>query len=238
MICGIYKIECTVNGKVYIGQSNNIKKRWAEHRRELNNNSHVNKHLQAAYNKYGADSFIWEIIEEFEEDELDNREIYYIEKYDSFNNGYNSTEGGCGIRGWEHTEEAKRKIGEAMKGENHPMYGKHHSEEAKRKLSEANKGENHPMYGKHLSEETRKRMSESKKGKHLSEEHRRKIGEAMKGEKNPCSKKVLCVETGVIYGSVREASRELNLHQSGISLVCIGKYKTTGGYHFKYVENM
>ena len=39
-----------------------------------------------------------------------------------------------------YSEEAKRKISEAMKGENHPMYGKYHSEEAKRKMSEAKKG--------------------------------------------------------------------------------------------------
>ena len=57
------------------------------------------------------------------------------------------------------------------KGENNPMYGKHHSEEAKRKVSEANRGENnpcfgrtgenHPMYGKHLSEKTKQKISES-----------------------------------------------------------------------------
>ena len=49
---GIYKIENKVNGKVYIGQSVNIKKRWKQHKYELNSNNHVNKHLQASWNKY------------------------------------------------------------------------------------------------------------------------------------------------------------------------------------------
>lgn len=84
-------------------------------------------------------------------------------------------------------EEAMREVAEAsskaLKGENHPMYGKHHSEETKKKMREAMKGEKNPMYGKHLSEETRKKMREAKKGKHLSEETRKKLREAKKGKR-------------------------------------------------------
>ena len=58
------------------------------------------------------------------------------------------------------------------------------SDETRRKMSEAHKGENHPMYGKTLSEETRKKLSESHKGKIHSEEHRRKNSETKKGENN------------------------------------------------------
>lgn len=62
-ICGIYKIVNITNSKVYIGQSNNIKKRWTEHRSALNNNRHVNVHLQNAWNKYGENNFEFVIIE-------------------------------------------------------------------------------------------------------------------------------------------------------------------------------
>ena len=71
-----------------------------------------------------------------------------------------------------------KKISEAKKG-------KTHSEETRKKMSEANKSKNNPMYGKTHSEETRKKMSEAKKGKTLSEKTRKKISEANKGENNP-----------------------------------------------------
>lgn len=62
------------------------------------------------------------------------------------------------------------------------MKGKHHSEEFRKKLSEALKGENNYWFGKHHSEETRKRISEAHKGKQVSEETRQKLSEATKGK--------------------------------------------------------
>ena len=60
------------------------------------------------------------------------------------------------------SEETRKKMSEAKKGEKHPFYGKHHTEENRRKISESLKG-NGPWKGKHLSEETRRKMSEAKK---------------------------------------------------------------------------
>lgn len=93
-----------------------------------------------------------------------------------------------------HSEEAKRKISEALKG-NKNMIGKHHSEETKKKLSETHKGKPSGMLGKHHSKETKKKLSESKIetqkgiknhffGKHHSEESKKKMSEAHKGNKN------------------------------------------------------
>lgn len=90
-------------------------------------------------------------------------------------------------------EEAMREAAEAtskaMKGEKHPMYGKHLSEETRRKISEAENGkrtgEKHPFYGKHHSEKTKKKISEAEKGKPRSEETKKKISEARRGEKHP-----------------------------------------------------
>jgi hypothetical protein len=50
-----------------------------------------------------------------------------------------------------------------------------------------------------------------------------------------CSKKTLCIETGIIYKSCSEAARQLGISSKNISRVCIGKRKSTGGYHWKYV---
>lgn len=79
-------------------------------------------------------------------------------------------------KGYHHSEETKKKISDAMKGENNPFYGKHHTEETKEKL----KGENNPMYGKQHTDESRKKMSEARKGTRFTEEHKRKIAEALK----------------------------------------------------------
>lgn len=78
-ISGIYKITNTVNGKFYIGSSKNIKRRWLEHKNQLQENRHANDHLQRSWNKYGADCFCFEIIEECEEERLLEREQYYID---------------------------------------------------------------------------------------------------------------------------------------------------------------
>ena len=93
----------------------------------------------------------------------------------------------------------------------------------KEKCREMNKG-------KHRSEETKKKISESGKGRILSEESKKKIG---KGNGKP----VYCIELDKIFESTCEASRELGISQSSISLVCRGKRKTAGGYHWEYVDS-
>lgn len=96
-ITGIYCIINKINGKRYIGRSLDISNRWRLHRNELNSNRHKNDYLQNAWNKYGEDNFEFEILELCEADELDELEIHYIKKYDTFDNdekGYNLESGG------------------------------------------------------------------------------------------------------------------------------------------------
>lgn len=92
--CGIYKIENTINKKVYIGQSKNIPLRFSNHKYELNHGKHSNKHLQRAWNKYGKENFVFEILCECNPNEVNEKEIYFIKLYNSFERGYNRTEGG------------------------------------------------------------------------------------------------------------------------------------------------
>lgn len=83
----------------------------------------------------------------------------------------------------------------------------------------------------------RKRCSESRKGKMHSEEHKRKISEAQKGKfinRKDLSNAVLCVETGEIFESIREAQRKTGINHGNISAVCIGHRKTAGGYHWAF----
>ena len=95
-IVGIYKIENKFNGKVYIGQSIDINRRFKEHKNSLKNNKHHNTHLQYAFNKYGEDNFTFEIIDVCEIDELDALERLYINKYECKHDewGYNLEDGG------------------------------------------------------------------------------------------------------------------------------------------------
>jgi len=88
-ICGIYKIENLVNGKVYIGSSCDIKKRWRDHKYQLRHNKHYNNYLQNSWNKYREDNFKFKIVEETKD--LQIREQYWIDSLNSFNNkfGYN-----------------------------------------------------------------------------------------------------------------------------------------------------
>lgn len=67
--CGVYAITNKINGKVYVGSSADIEKRWNYHRRELSKNSHKNKHLQNAWNKYGENNFEFTIVEACEKEE-------------------------------------------------------------------------------------------------------------------------------------------------------------------------
>jgi len=83
MGCGIYKIQNTVNGKIYIGSSVNLESREYKHFWMLGRNNHDNEYLQHSYNKYGKESFKFEVIEECVDNDLINRENYYIDFYRS-----------------------------------------------------------------------------------------------------------------------------------------------------------
>lgn len=85
----IYKIINDINDKVYIGMTTrDVKVRWKEHLR------HSSQLIDKAIQDLGKEHFSIEVIEECSEDEVDSREIHWIEFYDSFNNGYNVTLGG------------------------------------------------------------------------------------------------------------------------------------------------
>lgn len=126
---GIYMVINLSNNKQYIGQSINIKHRFlANHQYDFKNpnNSSYNSKFYQALRKYGWDNFAVIILELCDKNKLDEREIYYIEKYNTFENGYNSTRGG---QNWSPNiysaeVELKRKNtrdhNQSLKSENHP----------------------------------------------------------------------------------------------------------------------
>lgn len=119
---GIYLFKNKINNKCYVGQSLDIRRRFNKHMLRMRNN--WNYPLYNALNKYGLDNFDYLIIEKIDIENIDIKEatkklneleIFYIEKYDSFNNGYNLTIGGDSISGYKFSEESCNKRKEITK---------------------------------------------------------------------------------------------------------------------------
>jgi len=88
MNIGIYKIQNITDNKVYIGSSVDIKSRQYKHFWMLTLGSHYNSHLQSSYNKFGKDSFIFEILELCNTEYLVSLENKYIDLYNSIDSTY------------------------------------------------------------------------------------------------------------------------------------------------------
>jgi group I intron endonuclease len=190
----VYSIENIVDNKKYIGQTIRGTKRWNDHRNNLNKNKHENQYLQNAWNFYGENNFIFEILKSCNnEEELCYWENYYIVKFKTridWGNGYNCDEGGKGgpnpspetrekmskkkqgkapwnkgIKLNEDDLEYRIKLSESHMGKQSGMKGKKHTEESRMKMSESNMGRESGNKGKKMSQESRTKLSESKKGK-------------------------------------------------------------------------
>ena len=148
IIYSIYKCVNRLNGKVYIGFDSNWPNRQQEHKYST---KYRNQNLYLAIRKYGWESFDWEVVYQSKDGDhcLKIMEPYFINEYDSYKNGYNSTLGGEGSLGRITTKETKDKISKALK--NKPK-----SKEHIQLMSETRKG-------KKPSDEARKKRSESMK---------------------------------------------------------------------------
>lgn len=173
MTIGIYCIVNKKTGQKYIGQSINLEKREKTHFWKLKKNIHPNQPLQNSWNKYGETNFSFETLERIQDSPfvqkiLDNREKFYIKKFDTYKNKkhYNLTPGGDFNPS--RLPEIQKKLSENhadFRGENNPMFGKKHCEESKRKMSENHvdcNGKNNPMFGKKHKKATKKKMSMKK----------------------------------------------------------------------------
>jgi group I intron endonuclease len=127
----LYKVINQINGKIYIGQTSNLSKRWNEHKFAVKNNRPM-QIIHHAFIKYGLDNFKFEHIASCQiQAEANEIETLLILQEDSFvPNGYNSTLGGANAP---KTEEQKRKISASLMG--HFV-----SEETKKKQSVSHKG--------------------------------------------------------------------------------------------------
>ena len=158
IIHNIYRIVNQTNGKVYIGYtSKSLKTRMNEHRSGSNKR---NTKLYAAIRKYGWDNFKIDIIYQSLDGQhcLKTMETHFIKEYDSFNSGYNLTEGGDG------------------------MLGNIVSQETRLKQSLVKKGIPSHRKGKTLPDETRQKMSKGHIGIKASDEHKKNISRGLKNQ--------------------------------------------------------
>jgi group I intron endonuclease len=214
-IIGIYKIT-SPSGKIYIGQSINWKRRYLEYKRLQC------KYQRKLYNsllKHGVENHQFEIIEECNEEQLNEREIYWGEYYNVL--GENGLVLKLGSAGGKRSEESKLKQGAATKG-------RKDSDEARINKSKAFKG-------RKFTAEHCLKLGQSKKGV-----PKPKISIKNKGNKYRANKGKIVTQYDKQgnfikdWNTAQQASEELNIHYGSISCCCLGKTKTAGGFIWKF----
>ena len=196
---GIYKITNLTNGKLYIGCASNINTRINGHKHDLRNQKHANSYLQKAWNKYGEQNFIFEIVEKCDIDNLHIREHYWVNKLNCLdrNSGYNlkpTDPNGCSL----HSEETKEKLRQSHKG---------------KKISQA-------------CIDAVKIYNSSEECKINLQKAREKLKFIDFNKVNANKRKsIKNIITGEIYLSLTEASKILNIPKYNLSRKLLGKRK-------------
>jgi len=199
-ICGVYKIT-SPSGKIYIGQSMDIKARWDKYKK-LNCRNQIK--LYRSLLKYGFDKHAFEIIQICDTEKLNEAEKYFVGLFQTFNSehGLNLKDGG-GSKG-KHSEESKLKCSNSNRG-------RFFSEEWRQKLSRS-------LTGKIKSQEHLRNLSKSRignknsLGRILSQETKDKIR-----NNNKLSKLVLDTQTGIYYNSAKEAAESIGMKHSTLT---------------------
>ena len=256
----VYMHKNKINGKIYIGQTKNLKDRWSRQGERYKGCSH----FYAAIQKYGWDNFEHIILEKnISEKDIEKKEQYWISFYHSNDKekGYNLTEGG---ETGKLSEETKKKMSESRIKyldnselrkaivclETGEIFSSAHEVEKQKGILHTQISaccchypstftaygyhwvfqEEMPFWTKDLAQQKIEEIESLRGGTNEQKKQAYIAKVTAKG------KKVLCKETNIIFLSAREAGRIMNIDGSSISKVCRGIQKTAMGYHFEYIE--
>lgn len=165
----VYQITNMLTGDFYIGSAQSFARREWQHRYALKRNEHKNPHMQASWNKYGEEAFVFEVLEEVPDGEdILSVENKYLHAHVGQHNCFNVNRDAFAPRlGQVMSEETKAKLSQNRKGkhsgENHYRYGQEVSAEVRAKISETQKGRPSPMKGKKMSEQGRANVAAAAK---------------------------------------------------------------------------
>lgn len=212
MIHYIYKITNKVNGKGYVGKHSTT---------DINDGYFGSGiALKRAISKYGYDNFHKDILCYCKsEKDLNEMEVYKIEKHGTYRDGYNLTRGGEGKLGYTPSLESILKASKSRKEyyKNNPK-----AREKLSRLAKKRTGKNNPFYGKKLS------------SNHIEKMTKARI-DAIAGGNNPSARPVVCVEEYIRFSTAKEGSIAVGLKYSTTILKCCkGTRKSAGGYTWKY----
>lgn len=223
---GIYKIRNIANSHSYIGSAVNFKNRWRTHLHHLRSKKHHSPYLQRAWDKYGEQHFVFEILECCDKSLLIEREQFYL---DSLNPEYNICKIAGSSLGVKRTPEQIENISKSHLGQKAWNKGLPQSEDQKMAHSKRMKGRRSGAKGKKWNSDSRKKLSKSRTGTKLSESTKQKL-----------SKKIISInmETNerVEYKSITYAAQAVGGQISNISSVCLGKRKTAYGFKWEFVQ--
>lgn len=239
----IYMIENIITGYKYIGQSKYSGiVRYKAHVKEATHNK-TNLRLYNAFRKYGTQNMKLTIFETgVPEEKLDELEIYYIAKYDTYNNGYNNTTGGGGVRGYYHSNQTKRKISIASKRNMYRIntpertakiiaaqkgrpFTEEHRQHIKNSIGNREK-ENNPFYGKKHTLESKLKMSDSSIKYGVFQMKDEKVLGVFKSVKEAA---IWCIDNNYTNATLSSVMYR-------IYYTCKGNQKLCYGFNWKYVK--
>jgi len=176
MLGHVYRIRNVESGRVYIGSTRNVDARRKTHWRHLRAGNHDNSHLQRAWDKYGSDFFVFEVLASLEasNQELAECENGYVVAARANEGVYNLRVVSASNAGFRWTADQRKRVSVARKGRPGKK-GFRHSEETKTRQSAA-------ALGRRISKETSQKISVANTGRKATAETKAKISKALTGK--------------------------------------------------------
>lgn len=236
-ITGIYIILNKITRKYYVGQSVNIQRRFYQHKTKYKTKK---THLYNSMRYYGIDNFDFIVLYECNKEEMNKYETFYITVFNSFNDGYNETNGGDS--NYIVSDELKIQISKRMKEyQNRPDVKENNSLshigktswkkntqmsiDEKNKLSSTIKDryENDPTYSDRVSETTKKAMNDPKVREkvkagltklYLDDNYKKRLSDAHKGK---VTKPIKCLYDNKVFNTREELRKYLNIPKTTLA---------------------